>query len=46
MHVRFFSEFTNLRTGEHCEDPNAMFATILTEPTNFGQNERNGLTDA
>ena len=32
----FASAFTNLRTGEHCEDVNALLAAILADATNLG----------
>jgi hypothetical protein len=32
----FVSAFTNLRTGERCDDPNALLATILADATNLG----------
>ena len=32
----FASVFTNLRTGEHCEDENALLAVILADATNLG----------
>lgn len=32
----FVSAFTNLRTGEHCEDANALLAAILADATNLG----------
>jgi hypothetical protein len=32
----FASAFTNLRTGERCEEPNALLATILADATNLG----------
>ena len=32
----FAFAFTNLRTGEHCEDVNALLAAILADATNLG----------
>jgi hypothetical protein len=32
----FVSAFTNLRTGEQCEDENALLAAILADATNLG----------
>ncbi|HEY0912100.1 MAG TPA: Tn3 family transposase, partial [Bradyrhizobium sp.] len=32
----FASAFTNLRTGERCDDANALLATILADATNLG----------
>jgi TnpA family transposase len=32
----FATAFTNLRTGEHCEDENALLAAILADATNLG----------
>jgi len=34
--VGFASTFTNLRTGERCEDANALLAAILADATNLG----------
>jgi TnpA family transposase len=34
--VGFASAFTNLRTGERCEDTNALLAAILADATNLG----------
>ena len=32
----FVSAFTNLRTGEHCDEENALLAAILADATNLG----------
>ena len=32
----FASAFSNLRTGEHCDDENALLAAILADATNLG----------
>ena len=32
----FAQAFTNLRTGEHCEDENALLAAVLADATNLG----------
>ena len=32
----FASAFTNLRTGERCDDVNALLAAILADATNLG----------
>jgi TnpA family transposase len=34
--THFVSAFTNLRTGERCEDENALLAAILADATNLG----------